>query len=66
MHKTLVLVPNQIFRPSFGPDLAYCMSKNLWEKSKDEYSAYCPIIGKLSPKFNLKATFFFTEVNEIT
>ena len=42
------------------------MSKNLWEKFKDEYSAYCPIIGKLSPKFIPKPTFFFTEVNEIT
>ena len=58
MPTTLVLVPNQIFRPTFGPDLTYCMSKNLWEKFKDEYSAYCPIIGKLSPKFNLKPIFF--------
>ena len=66
MPPTLVLVPNWILRPSFGPDLAYCMSKNLWEKFKDEYSGYCPIYREVKPKIYSKADFFFAEVNEIT
>ena len=36
----------------FQTKLASCMSRNLWEKSTNEVSAYCPS-REVMPKFNL-------------